>query len=203
QMEQRLGQIRNEISEQNSKISNVQSEIAELRQCPERSAQKPPVPRKLFLLAANIDATDVDIEGDPIAKRFPLRLKGVDGYASRRVNQTLGAMRALGPNPGLMQFTAKTTTNADASLYVSRDKNPFQIQREISLKLLRSAVEHEYPSRPFYSDKQKGELSFSWKAFARITPRTGLGEAPQIEWAKNHIDSLGLDKAKLSEITTK
>ncbi|CAK0797946.1 unnamed protein product, partial [Prorocentrum cordatum] len=239
QMEQRFGQIRNEIHEQNNNITSMQSEINELRQLlgavraetPSATQAVPaggngfdrkvdtsiivlrsrdPVPRQNALTgfmpvldAANIDATDVEIEGDPIAKRFQVRFKGAHGYATRRASQTLSAMRTLGPNPDWMQLTAKTATNANTPLYVSSDKNPFQIQREIGLKLLRAAIEQEYTGRRFYSDKVKGELSLNWKVFVRITPVPGVGEPPNIEWARNHIDALGLDRAKLSEIAAR
>ncbi|CAK0892623.1 unnamed protein product [Prorocentrum cordatum] len=149
------------------------------------------------LETANIPTEDVDIEGDPLSKKFQIRFKGAAGYATRRVNQTLSAMRALGPQGGWRQLTAKTATNGDAPTYVSSDKNAFQIQHEIGLKRLRGGLEELCLAGDSIWIKSKARC-LNWEVLVRLTPKPGQSEPPLLEWAKNHIEAAGLDKAQMA-----
>eukprot|EP00959_Pyramimonas_sp_CCMP1952_P044995 940031-Pyramimonas_sp.AAC.1 len=97
-------------------------------------------------------------------------------------------MRTLDPNPGWMQLTAKTASGGGTPLYISSDKNPFQIQREREsrLNIIRAGLEQVYPGEKFYSDNVKSEPSLKWK------------ELPLAGWTKNNIDAAGLEKSRMA-----
>eukprot|EP00959_Pyramimonas_sp_CCMP1952_P419430 8785176-Pyramimonas_sp.AAC.1 len=107
-------------------------------------------------------------------------------------------MRVLGPQGGWRQLTAKTATNGDTPMYVSSDRNAFQVQREIGPKRLCGGLEELHPGRRFFMHIVKGEISLSWKAHVRLTPKPGQSELPLLEWAKNRVEAASLDMTQMA-----
>eukprot|EP00959_Pyramimonas_sp_CCMP1952_P189715 3968716-Pyramimonas_sp.AAC.1 len=103
----------------------------------------------------------------------------------------MGALR-IG-NGQWEHHACKDMLGAKCEIFVSTDKNPAMVKKELGLKQLRKAFQEVDGNLRLFSDKAKGELSANWKPLVRFTPKPG-DEEPILEWCMPNMLALGLDK---------
>ncbi|CAK0912205.1 unnamed protein product, partial [Prorocentrum cordatum] len=144
-----------------------------------------------WLADCNLDVDDWEVstlEG-PAARRFTVTIRGAAGYAARKVAQCLGNLR--NHDNTYRRFNTVDVAGQQIQLFVSSDKNTFQIKRELFIKQARKLLSEKYEHKRFFTDRGKGEISCQWRPILRITPVDG--EAPTIEWDRTVCSELGID----------
>ncbi|CAK0868678.1 unnamed protein product, partial [Prorocentrum cordatum] len=114
---------------------------------------------------AQIEKDDNFLSAGPGGERFTFRIKGNAAYAARKVSQAIGALRK--PSGDWEKFIVSDVQSQSAELFISTDKSPAMVKKELGLKQLRKAFEAEAAVFSYFSDKQKGEISANWKPLAK------------------------------------
>eukprot|EP00959_Pyramimonas_sp_CCMP1952_P099373 2077483-Pyramimonas_sp.AAC.1 len=58
--------------------------------------------------------------------------------------------------------------NVESEFYISGDKNPATIKRELGLKVVRRELAVLAPQLKFFSDKESGEISSGWEPLIKL-----------------------------------
>eukprot|EP00959_Pyramimonas_sp_CCMP1952_P409942 8591335-Pyramimonas_sp.AAC.1 len=84
---------------------------------------------------SNLQADEYELQGDAVAKRFQIQIRGQAGYAARKVNMAIGALKMPGRGGGWREFSAVPPTGGPAArINVGPDKNPKMVARELGCK---------------------------------------------------------------------
>ncbi|CAK0888071.1 unnamed protein product, partial [Prorocentrum cordatum] len=147
-----------------------------------------------WLGRAQLNESDFSVEGEPVSNRYILRINGSVPYASRKVQQALGALRRH--DQTWERFQCQAPDNSTQEIFISGDKNVAQVKGELGLKRVRRELELHYGHLRFYSDKDKGEISCQWKPLVHVEPQAGEAP-PKLSFCLANLNALGIDKTKI------
>eukprot|EP00959_Pyramimonas_sp_CCMP1952_P413386 8662140-Pyramimonas_sp.AAC.1 len=68
------------------------------------------------------------------------------------------------------------------------------VARELGCKKVARKLLELYPEKRFFTDKEKGVVSTSWKDIVHFSPAPA-GTAPTIQFSDKNMDELGVDVA--------
>ncbi|CAK0838978.1 unnamed protein product, partial [Prorocentrum cordatum] len=145
----------------------------------------------------NMQLSEIVIESDPAAKRFVVRVSGSAPYASRLINQILGSFKIAAAQWEI--FFANDVNGTRAEVYISTDKSPCQVQREILTQKNKTTLVNLYPDHHFHINKQLGEVSTQWEPLVRVPPRAGVRSKPIFEFDEANLAFFGIDRETASE----
>ncbi|CAK0871117.1 unnamed protein product [Prorocentrum cordatum] len=146
-----------------------------------------------WLLRATLSPEDIQLEAEPVARRFQIRIKGSAQYAARKVAMALSVLRT-GPQ-SWERFHTNDIDGVPVEIHVSADKSACQVKKELLLKQIRREVEQIHGEHRVFANKERGELSAQWKPILRVEPVQN--DRPNIEWAMDHVMSLGIDRQRI------
>ena len=146
-----------------------------------------------WLTDSNLQAEDYELQGDPVAKRYTVQIKGQKGYAARKVSQAIGALRIPWRGNGWRKFSAVPPTGgAEVDINVGVDKSPKTVARELGCKKIVRCLLQAFPNRKFFVDRDKGVVSSNWKDLVAFTPPP-TGSAPTIQYCEAHLQEFQMD----------
>ncbi|CAK0885857.1 unnamed protein product, partial [Prorocentrum cordatum] len=149
------------------------------------------------ILGANdLSPSEVAFEGAPASTRIHVRVRSAVGYAACKVAQILGSQH-LGDNQWA-RHSVTDTSGCSTDLFLDSDKSPCQIKREQLAKTIRCACADAYPSKRFFGNKHKGEISAGWKPIVAISPNPG-DAPPSIERAESNLVGEGIDRQRIAD----
>eukprot|EP00959_Pyramimonas_sp_CCMP1952_P464341 9486425-Pyramimonas_sp.AAC.1 len=137
----------------------------------------------------NLEDSETTLEGDAAAERFTMRVGGSRGYAERKVLQLMGSLRKQ--DGTYERFACADATGEEHEVFVSTDKPPAMVRRELGLKKIKNVVAQIKPGLKLFSDTIKGEISCQWKPLVRLVPQPG-DTPPQLSFANANLESFGI-----------
>ena len=93
------------------------------------------------------------------------------------------------------RLRAATATGEGAYLFISEDKNFFQIRRELLTKQFRKVMAELKPEVRFHADKPSGVISANWKPLIRITPVQD--DKPKLEFGEANLVGVGVPSGEI------
>ena len=147
---------------------------------------------------AGVDPATATLQGDVPAKRFTLRLLGGAAVVSPRAVALARALRLAGGS--WRQFSSTSVAGQTVPLYVSTDRSPRQIRREIQTRRLHQLLKEAKQDTDFRPFKQKGRISAVGVPLVRLEVGSAANIDTKIIWnyaqsTKLHIDSAAIERA--------
>ncbi|CAK0830590.1 unnamed protein product, partial [Prorocentrum cordatum] len=148
---------------------------------------------------SNIAEDDWLVEGERTSKKYAIRITGTKALAARKVAQELVILRLHRPPDGAggvyRSFSATSTAGERSDLFVGPDKNACTIKCETSCKAVRRALEEAFPTRRFFTDKRKGDISSNWRSLIKIIPAP-TKDVPEVQWAAANLVAEGIQQSE-------
>ncbi|CAK0875624.1 unnamed protein product, partial [Prorocentrum cordatum] len=199
QVESRLASAEDKQKKTDTRVDQMERKIHELQAILGVMQTKTNTPKqnilpalRNWLLRASLSPDDIQLETEPVARRFQIRVKGSAQYAARKVAMALSALRT-GPQ-SWERFHTNDIDGVPVDIHVSADKSACQVKKELLLRQIRREVEHIHGEHRVFANKERGELSAQWKPI-RVEPVQN--DRLKIEWAMDHVTSLGIDRQRI------
>ena len=148
-----------------------------------------------WLEDASLKVEDVEIRGPTIGKQFSIKFAGASGLAGRKARKAFGILRTP---EGWREMCAAGPNGSEIRLYVSEDKSPKQLRKEILAKKLLRAVQDSVKDKQAHLQRRDCSITLEWKSLVRVEVTTADAE-PTLLWNAAAVAQLEVDKECIME----
>ena len=145
---------------------------------------------------AGLDVETLDLIGDPLDDRFEIKFKGEHRLASIRCHQFFSSLQ-LGRGKWKKQACLDDMGN-EVRFFISPDKNPAQIRKEVLSKVLKDLVQSKLASKQVWLKKATGTLFVDRRKLCIVHVPSENSESTRVEWLHPKRIELGLDDAVIA-----
>ena len=149
-----------------------------------------------WLAEADLSEDKFDILGLDTSKKFILQFKGAPGLALNRCTKAHDLLRNR--DGSWRSFVVTKPNGGDEPIFISRDKNPAQVKRELDTKRLAQAWRSKVTQFPdFHVNRTDGVISVKWVPVVRVVPQPG-SEPSLLQWNSQWIANNVIDREAVS-----